>query len=71
MWHDPIVEEVHAIRQALLKQHHGDAKAISLHGAQIAAELGLRYVEPRPRYFKGFDGGALSNAIVPTTQIKI
>jgi hypothetical protein len=50
MWHDPIVEEVHAVRLALLKQFNGDVRAISQHGAQLAQELGLRSVAPRPRH---------------------
>jgi hypothetical protein len=64
MWHDPIVEEVHAVRQALLKQFNGDTRAISQHGAQLAQELGLRSVAPRPRYTAAHLAQMAANNIV-------
>jgi hypothetical protein len=44
-WHDPIVAEIHAIRERLAKQYHNDLVAYSQAAEAHCRALGFRMVE--------------------------
>ena len=46
IWHDPIVSEIHAIRQQLSDKYHGDLHAYSLAATANALALGFKFYTP-------------------------
>lgn len=42
-WHDPIVSEIHAIRQQLLDKYHGDSHAYTKAATANALALGFQF----------------------------
>lgn len=56
MWEDPIVKEVHEIRQRLAAEHGFDLKAIFAAIYHRQALLGERLVSPRKRAANGWPG---------------
>ncbi|MBK7000520.1 MAG: hypothetical protein IPH35_11330 [Rhodoferax sp.] len=53
LWHDPIVEEIHATRERLAEQYHNDLVAYSKAAELHCQVLGFRIVEsPRPQPFQ-------------------
>lgn len=49
MFDDPIVAEIHAIRQQLLEEANGDLSLIVKRGADITRERGLEVVNREPK----------------------
>ena len=45
IWHDPIVAEIHAIRQKLHDQYNGDLHAYSLAATANALALGFKFAK--------------------------
>ncbi len=49
IWHDPIVSEIHEIRQQLSDKYHGDLHAYSQAATANALALGFKfYTPPKP-----------------------
>jgi hypothetical protein len=46
IWNDPIVSEIHAIRQQLSDKYHGDLHAYSLAATANALALGFKFYTP-------------------------
>jgi hypothetical protein len=46
IWHDPIVSEIHAIRQQLSDKYHGDLHAYSQAATANALALGFKFYTP-------------------------
>jgi len=52
-WHDPIVAEIHAIRELLADQYHNDLLAYSEAAESHCLALGFHFVEsPRRQTFQ-------------------
>ena len=49
MWIDPIVEEIHQVREQLAKQFNNDIAQIAAHARQIQAVNPSRYANFPPR----------------------
>ena len=45
-WHDPIVEEIHSIRQQLNEKYQGDLHAYSQAATANAVALGFKFYKP-------------------------
>jgi hypothetical protein len=45
LWHDPIVDEIHATRERLAEQYHNDLIAYSQAAESHCLNLGFRIVE--------------------------
>jgi hypothetical protein len=45
-WHDPIVAEIHSIRQQLNEKYHGDLHAYSQAATASAVALGFKFYKP-------------------------
>jgi hypothetical protein len=45
-WHDPIVAEIHSIRQQLSEKYHGDLHAYSQAATANALALGFKFYTP-------------------------
>lgn len=43
MWHDPLVAEIHAIRENLAEQYHNDLVAYSKAAEEHCRALGLQF----------------------------
>lgn len=41
IWHDPVVAELHSVRERLAEEYHGDLAAYSAAAAEHCRELGL------------------------------
>lgn len=46
---DPIVEEIHAVRRALAKEHHNDISEIIAHLRKRSRDAGRKTVTLRPK----------------------
>lgn len=46
IWHDPIVSEIHEIRQQLNDKYHGDLHAYSQAATANAIALGFKFYTP-------------------------
>lgn len=46
-WHDPVVAEIHAVRERLAEQYHDDLAAYSAAAEAHCRELGLNMAEDR------------------------
>ena len=44
-WHDPLVAEIHAIRENLAEQYHNDLVAYSKAAEEHCRALGLQFAE--------------------------
>ena len=42
-WHDPIVQELHAVRENLVEKYHGNMHAYSLAAREHALALGFQF----------------------------
>lgn len=45
LWHDPIVAEIHAIREQLMEQYHGDLVKLSQAAEAHSRALGFKIIE--------------------------
>ena len=59
MWKDPIVEELHQVREALAQQHGNDLHAIVLHFQALEAQTERRKVSFAPNRPFGWQAPAL------------
>jgi hypothetical protein len=53
MWEDPIVAEIHRVREQILAEFNYDVHAYFAHLQQVAREQqarGVRYIQPPVRY---------------------
>jgi len=44
LWHDPIIDEIHAVRERLAEQYHNDLIAYSQAAESHCLDLGFRIV---------------------------
>ena len=42
-WQDPVVQELHAVREQLIEKYHGDLHAYSKHATAHALALGFKF----------------------------
>jgi hypothetical protein len=54
LWHDPVVAEIHAVRERLADQYHNDLLAYSKAAEVGCHALGLNMTEDRHRYAVSF-----------------
>lgn len=66
LWHDPIVAEIHAIREQLMEQYHGNLVKLSQVAEEHSRALGFKTIES-PRFQPPHSGG-VSNATPQTLQ---
>lgn len=60
LWHDPIVAEIHAIREQLMEQYHGNLVKLSQAAEEHSRALGFQTIES-PRFQPPHSSG-ISNA---------
>lgn len=49
IWHDPVVAEIHAVREHLAEQYHGDIAAYTAAAEAHCRELGLNMLRVESR----------------------
>jgi hypothetical protein len=49
IWHDPVVEEIHRVREAIAEKHHHDLDAIAKAAEEKSLALGFKVAAPEPR----------------------
>jgi len=55
MWKDPIVEEIHAIREQLAAEHGNDLHKIVAHVKAVQQEYGNKLISRPPRRPAGWE----------------
>ncbi len=65
-WHDPVVAEIHAIRESLAQQYHNDLLAYSEAAQAHCRALGLNMAEDQHRVMEA--GQSVPGMALPAQQ---